>query len=223
MTQEPGRPQPRAGPGPHGHRFNNGPRLPGTASPTSQRGRAHVAVGVAVPLPVPGRGRGLPHIQLQLLGGAGLPGLQSPIRAPPGAAQLAEEGSGSHTRGQTQRLGSRGAGDGPRPGARASLTLRASAGGEMSLSRWESRASPEAPPCSTPAEAPHTCTHRSNTAYTLVRTALRGERREACQGATGQVPSGLPAHPPLSTPPSPVTCKASPGPEGGHPCRGSRH
>lgn len=51
-------------------------------------------------------------------------------------------------------------------------SFRASAGGEMSLSRWESRASPEAPPCSTPAEAPHTCTHSSSTAYTLVRTVL---------------------------------------------------
>lgn len=52
----------------------------------------------------------------------------------------------------------------------------------MSLSRWESRASPEAPPCSTPAEAPHTCTHSSSTAYTLVRTVLREERRAAVRG-----------------------------------------
>ena len=68
--------------------------------------------------------------------------------------------------------------EGAGPGAAPSLTFRASAGGEMSLSRWESRASPEAPPCSTPAEAPHTCTHSSSTAYTLVRTVLRGSEEQ---------------------------------------------
>lgn len=52
----------------------------------------------------------------------------------------------------------------------------------MSLSRWESRASPEAPPCSTPAEAPHTCTQSSRTAYTLVRTVLQGAQRVPVRG-----------------------------------------
>lgn len=52
----------------------------------------------------------------------------------------------------------------------------------MSLSRWERRASPEAPPCSTPAEAPHTCTQSSRTAYTLVRTVLQGAQRVPVRG-----------------------------------------
>lgn len=63
-------------------------------------------------------------------------------------------------------------------GAKVSLTFRASAGGEMSLSRWVSKASPEAPPWSIPAEAPQTCTHSSKIAYTFVRMVLEQEQGE---------------------------------------------
>lgn len=176
-----------------------------------------------------GRSDGLPHVQLQLLGGTGLPSLQTRVRAPPGAAQLAGEGT-QITHQPAGRQNGREAGSGEDQGCwEASLTLRASAGGEMSLSRWERRASPEAPPCSTPAEAPHTCTQSSRTAYTLVRTVLQGAQRVPVRGRPR--PHSQPGS--TESPPPPtlssllpswmVTCRASPGPVRGSPSQCSRH
>lgn len=202
------------------------PRCRAQASPTSQCGCTDIAVGIAVPFPVAGRGHGLPHVQLQLLGSTGLPSLQAPVRAPPGAAQLAGKGT-QITHQPAGRQDGREAGSSEDQGrGEASLTLRASAGGEMSLSRWESRASPEAPPCSTPAEAPHTCTQSSRTAYTLVRTVLQGAQRAPVRGGHAAAPSpAAPAHhhPSSLFPSWTVTCRASPGLVRGSPSQCSRH
>lgn len=171
----------------------------------------------------------LPYIQLKLLGGTGLPSLQIPIRAGPGAAQLEVEADTDLTHIH------RAPGPGMAPGGRegcvwreglAPLTLRVSAGGEMSLRRWVSKASPEAPPCSTPAEAPQTCTHNSNTAYTLVRMVLRAETAGHERSTYAPEPcllARLPSPPSLYlTPSQTVTCKASPGQETGSPGQHSR-
>lgn len=219
-------PPPTRTPGPSSAPRPSRPRGAGHRPPTSQCGCTHIAVGIAVPFPVAGRGHGLSHVQLQLLGSTGLPSLQAPVRAPPGAAQLAGKGT-QITHQPAGRQDGREAGSSEDQGhGEASLTLRASAGGEMSLSRWESRASPEAPPCSTPAEAPHTCTQSSRTAYTLVRTVLQGAQRAPVRGGHAAAPSpAAPAHhhPSSLFPSWTVTCRASPGLVRGSPSQCSRH